>query len=1272
VRIDDRAGLDTSGVGGGLVRIRGGELILTGRAEVHADNTGDGDATGGVRIEAGTLSMSGISAIQADAMAGGKAGAIDIRGGRVELLERARVRARSGIDAVGSAGAITVNARDLVVGGTGRDGEFAALQSTTLAGSSGDGAEVRVVAERIVFSDSGRIAATTIAAGDAGKVDVRAGSVELLRGGRIRSDTEGSGDAGEVTLRTGQLVIDGNGSQVATLAASGSSGKAGSVRVDGTDITVRNRGRITTQSSGTGDAGQVTVTARQVEVLAAGEISSDTFGPAMAGTVAVRADTIRVRDASSRISSRAGESSSQGRNVSGQAGRVVIRADEVLEIREGGQVSSGTFGSGDAGNVSVDASRLVIAARSTSQFTGITSASEPRSSGDAGAVAVRAGTIDITSGSIVSNTQGPGDAGQVTVEADAIRLARGSGSEVEFAGISSRTTRDGTGDAGNVDVTGRVVAIDKGAEISSSSANPGDAGSVAVEADQLTIRGHILRDSEKPPRFTGIRSEATAAASGARAGSVAVRAREVRLREGGKISTSTFAGDAGEVTVEARELLELRSTAEISSSALPRAEGDAGAVTVRTDRLVLAHDAAFDEQGLPLFASIRTEAFRNTVGRSGSVDVRARDIVMRGGAISSSARGEGDAGEVRVAAERIDMRDGAEIVGDARWIGDGGRVVVEADRISLRGGSEIASNTHVRPIDPRLGTPVGSVATGDAGAVRVVARDRLVIDSDGARVDPLGDEEFTGISSETGIPSIGDEGMVTSLGDAGRITVVAGRLELRDAGQISTSTRGPGDAGRVSVTARDLDLRGEPAVFTGIRSDARLGSSGDAGSVSVVAGNLTIERFGEIGSSTDAEGAAGSVAVDVGRLRIDGRGLAGFTGIRSEAGDGSLGDAGTVDVHGRDDMVVRDGGRISSSTFGKGDAGAVTVRGVHLLIAGGATDGLTGIRSRAEAGSAGVAGRVAVSVGGLELSGGQVSSGSLAGGDAGAVKVTAERVVVGGGGQITTSTEATGQAGAVSVEVAGGPLLVTGPDSRIASEVGADAVADAGSVTVTAPRIRLDSGGEVSSRNRGRGDAGVVTIAAARELRLTGGAAVTTESTSGGGGSITANAQDMLRLEERSSITTSIVGTASETAGNISIDPRFVILRGGSSIEANAPGGIGGNITIDAGRLLREIGTAIEATGALQSGTVVTSTPEVDLTSGLVVLPTVFLGIDQLLQESCSARRDEGLSSLTRSGRGGLPPGPEQPLGAAYLLPGGALAAGAPGGCGELPAAGER
>ena len=129
----------------------------------------------------------------------------------------------------------------------------------------------------------------------------------------------------------------------------------------------------------------------------------------------------------------------------------------------------------------------------------------------------------------------------------------------------------------------------------------------------------------------------------------------------------------------------------------------------------------------------------------------------------------------------------------------------------------------------------------------------------------------------------------------------------------------------------------------------------------------------------------------------------------------------------------------------------------------------------------------------------------------------------------------------------------------------------------------------------------------------------------------------------------SVSGGAGTTAGDITIDPRFLVLDR-SDIIARATAGRGGNIRIAAENLILSPDSVINAEAGDEGidGTVVVSTPEVDLSGGLVVLEEVLLDVASQLRERCAARRDIGASSFTGVGRGGLPASPDGPLTSAY------------------------
>jgi len=72
--------------------------------------------------------------------------------------------------------------------------------------------------------------------------------------------------------------------------------------------------------------------------------------------------------------------------------------------------------------------------------------------------------------------------------------------------------------------------------------------------------------------------------------------------------------------------------------------------------------------------------------------------------------------------------------------------------------------------------------------------------------------------------------------------------------------------------------------------------------------------------------------------------------------------------------------------------------------------------------------------------------------------------------------------------------------------------------------------------------------------------------------------------------------------------------------------------------------TAISQTTPTLNGIVQISTPDIDPSRGLVNLPTVTEDTPKLVASDCAAFADSGGSSFTVTGRGGIPPSPDELL----------------------------
>src|SRR5262249_8625353 len=147
---------------------------------------------------------------------------------------------------------------------------------------------------------------------------------------------------------------------------------------------------------------------------------------------------------------------------------------------------------------------------------------------------------------------------------------------------------------------------------------------------------------------------------------------------------------------------------------------------------------------------------------------------------------------------------------------------------------------------------------------------------------------------------------------------------------------------------------------------------------------------------------------------------------------------------------------------------------------------------------------------------------------------------------------------------------------------------------------------------------------------------VSTTSDLSRGGKIDLSAGQIVELVD-SRVTTTVQGGTGD-AGNITIDPRYVILND-SQVIARAVEGNGGNIHIGADVFLASPASVVDASSQKGiSGTIDIRGATNDLSGSLVPLPQEYLNTAALSEDRCAGRLREGqISSFIVAGRDGMP-----------------------------------
>jgi filamentous hemagglutinin family protein len=469
----------------------------------------------------------------------------------------------------------------------------------------------------------------------------------------------------------------------------------------------------------------------------------------------------------------------------------------------------------------------------------------------------------------------------------------------------------------------------------------------------------------------------------------------------------------------------------------------------------------------------------------------------------------------------INLSNGADV--DVRGAG-GGSVTVNARNLTLTAG-EFGSSSIRAGIRPKSTNP-----EAQAGDVTINVAQKITL---------IGSGIFNQVYPE-------------GVGNSGNIAINTGSLEAINGGFVDASTLGQGNAGTVNVTTtEDMTLDGQDSggIPSGITSLVNSGTTGSSGGITITTSNLNLTKGGRVDASTGGQGNAGAVNVTAtGDITADGETSDGSpSGISSQVNPDAVGDSGGVTIT-TTNLNLTNGGRVSATTGGQGNAGAVDITATGDITADGETsDGLvSNITSLVNTNTVGNAGGITITTTNLNLTnGGQVNASTFGQGNAGAVNVTAS-------GDITADGETS-----------------DGFSSGIASVVNPGAEGDAGGVTISTSNLTLTKGGEVDASTFGQGDAGEVNITATGDIIADGEtsdgfpsgiASVVNPGAEGDAGGVTISTSN-LTLTKGGEVDASTFGQGD--AGEVNITATGDIIADGETSDG-FPSGITSGVDIDA------------------------------------------------------------------------------------------------------------
>jgi large exoprotein involved in heme utilization and adhesion len=330
----------------------------------------------------------------------------------------------------------------------------------------------------------------------------------------------------------------------------------------------------------------------------------------------------------------------------------------------------------------------------------------------------------------------------------------------------------------------------------------------------------------------------------------------------------------------------------------------------------------------------------------------------------------------------------------------GGNIAVTARNLEILGGSIVSAG-----IGQSLGTPetvAGDITLNATGEIKVAGRS-----------------------------IVNNRVRLGSKGNGGNITIDSGSFSLRDGAQLQALTRGQGNAGNVTVSAKDAVSLADADILSTVES----GGVGNGGNIDINAATLSLidgAQLQTLTAGTSAtqpagRGDAGNVNVNVtGKVDIAGEKNGFGSAILSRVNTGTVGNGGNITID-SGSFSLRDGARLSASTYGQGNAGNVTVSAKDAISLADAA-----ILSTVEAGGVGKGGNIDINAATLSL----IDSAQL---------LTLTRRAS------TTQPAGRGDAGNVNVKVSGAVSLAgekNGLASGILSQVQTGTVGNGGNITI--------------------------------------------------------------------------------------------------------------------------------------------------------------------------------------------------------------------------------
>ena len=787
-----------------------------------------------------------------------------------------------------------------------------------------------------------------------------------------------------------------------------------------------------------------------------------------------------------------------------------------------------------------------------------------------GAIHIQGGTLRMMNSQIFAEMKGTGDPVSRVIPVDAPptkdNTFNGNPITLNIQGATTlinseiRTSSDGILlGSGNIHVTSSDLNLIDNSHIQSTNIDQfsgGKSGDISLAIDDLfifkgsTINNRIPR--EEGPQFSGGINIHGKTGPDLRAKSVTLDSSLI-ITGGPRLGGGDIKILAEDLTLQAQSVIRNSNPGELNPDFPPAIiDIEVGQLNIKDGSKITSIEpdnisTRSNVGKAPLIKIIADESISIT----GQVSVDGENIRSQIISTSEDAR---DGGDIDLTSPLLIVEDHGIITTEATSGGpggDAGNIFIKANQVDLKSGAEISSN---------------SSGAGNAGSITLnveeLTANGLGID-DSNNVIPWQARITSDSTSVTSAPGIsGNAGTITIQGmeSTNEQSLPAQNIVL-DSAFVRTATQGEGNAGAITLHTQDLTLQNGTLVAAGALGSA----TGNAGGVDLQVDRLTTVSGGLQTQSFNLPPASATIASNAfnpatsesnaGQVSINGtngnpatRIDLEDTAIRTTQAGGGLGGNITVSA---ELANLSDGTAIQADTSGTGNAGSITLNIDELAVNGdNDQDRLWDVRITSDSllgldPDSGDAGEIAIrGVGStpeqplpanqVTLNNAFIRTGTVGGGNAGAISVVASNLSIENGTLVAAGAlgltdaatgeiigGATGDAGGIRLEV---DQLTTTPGRFRATPTGL-AAANAGVLLASAALNPLTD----------ESDAGSIVIQGlndepASQVDLNDALLRTTQTGGGLGGSISITSE-ALNLSNATSIQAGTTGSG--PAGNV-------------------------------------------------------------------------------------------------------------------------------------------